>query len=81
MLRARARTRGGGWHVLLGLSEDGTPYATLTDGPDDFASLTVGGSTVDLSVGVEVSLPDLEAPPAALVLTDEDGAAHTLSPT
>jgi len=74
-----ARYSGGGWRVLLGLSEDGVPYALLEGGPDDFGTLTVGGSAVDLSLGVEAPLPDLELPPATLLLTDEDGQQHTLS--
>lgn len=72
---------GAGWQVLLGLSEDGTPYAILTDGPDDFASLTIDGGAHELSIGAEVPLPALEAPPARLRLLDEDGTEHVLSPS
>ncbi len=71
--------RSGPWSVLLSLDASGQPYGILLEGPG-LATLRIAAALLDLDVGEEQPLPDLDAPPATIILIDKEGQQVVLQP-
>ncbi|MFT5680541.1 MAG: hypothetical protein ACI8RZ_001447 [Myxococcota bacterium] len=71
--------RGGSWAALLSLDASGQPYVVLLSGPG-IAILHIGEAVLKLEPGKERPLPDLDAPPASILVIDEEGQQVVLQP-